>query len=143
MDHAERELINPPNLIAPRGFTHGILVTGGKLLFLAGQDASDAEGRIVAPGDLVAQFEEALRHLVAVVEAAGGNATDIVDLTIFVKSRDEYVARLKALGEVYRRFFGGYYPAMALFEVGGFFQPDALVEIKGIAVLQEERSLAT
>jgi enamine deaminase RidA (YjgF/YER057c/UK114 family) len=135
MDSAERELINPPGLVAPRGFTHGILVTGGKLLFLAGQDASDAEGRIVAPGDLIAQFEEAMRHVVAVVEAAGGKAADIVDLTIFVKSRVDYVARLKALGQVYRRFFGSYYPAMALFEVGGFFQPEALVEIKGIAVL--------
>ena len=135
MDRAKKELINPPGLVVPRGFTHGILVTGGKLLFLAGQDASDAEGRIVAPGDLVAQFAEALRHLVAVVEAAGGKVTDIVDLTIFVKSRDEYVAQLTALGEVYRRFFGAYYPAMALFEVGGFFQPEALVEIKGIAMV--------
>jgi len=137
MDSPERELINPPDLVAPRGFTHGILVTGGKLLFLAGQDASDAEGHIVAPGDLVAQFERALRNLITVVEAAGGKATDIVDLTIFVKSREEYVARLKALGQVYRRFFGSYYPAMALFEVGGFFQPEALVEIKGIAVIGE------
>src|SRR5260221_9821950 len=133
MDSAERELINPPGLVAPRGFTHGILVTGGKLLFLAGQDASDAEGRIVAPGDLLAQFERALRNLITVVEATGGKASDVVKLTIFVKSRDEYVAQIKALGEVYRRFFGSYYPAMALFEVSGFFQREALIEIEGIA----------
>ncbi len=137
MDSTEKELINPPGLVAPRGFTHGILVTGGKLLFLAGQDASDAEGRIVAPGKLVAQFERALRNLITVVETAGGQASDVVKLTIFVKSRDEYVAQLKALGEAYRRFFGGYYPAMALFEVSGFFQREALVEIEGIAVIGE------
>jgi enamine deaminase RidA (YjgF/YER057c/UK114 family) len=47
------------------------------------------------------------------------------------------VAKLKPLGAVYRRSFGGHYPAMALFEVSGFFQPDALVEIEGIAVLDE------
>jgi enamine deaminase RidA (YjgF/YER057c/UK114 family) len=135
MESTDKELINPPGLAAPRGFTHGILVTGGRMLFLAGQDASDAAGRVVAPGDLVAQFERALRNLTMVVEAAGGKATDIVELTIFVKSRDEYVAQLKVLGQVYRRVFGGYYPAMALFEVGGFFQPEALVEIKGMAVL--------
>jgi enamine deaminase RidA (YjgF/YER057c/UK114 family) len=135
MASGDRELINPPGLAAPRGFTHGIMVTGGRLLFLAGQDASDAEGRIVAPGDLVAQFERALRNLVTVVEAAGGRATDVVELTIFVKSRDAYVAQLKPLGQVYRRYFGDYYPAMALFEVGGFFQSEALVEIKGTAVI--------
>ncbi len=135
MDSADKELINPPGLAAPRGFTHGILVTGGKLLFLAGQDASDADGRIVAPGDLVAQFEQALRNLITVVEAAGGKPSDVVKLKLFVKSRDEYAARLKPLGQVYRSHFGSYYPAMALFEVSGFFQPEALVEIEGIAVL--------
>jgi enamine deaminase RidA (YjgF/YER057c/UK114 family) len=133
----ESQIINPPGLVPPRGFNHGILTTGGRLLFLAGQDATGADGRIVAPGDLVAQFTQALSNLTTVVEAAGGKAERVVRLTIYVKSRDEYVAQLKPLGEVYRRYFGGHYPAMALFEVSGFFQPDALVEIEGIAVLPE------
>ena len=137
MDPFEKQMINPAGLAPPRGFTHGILVTGGKLLFLAGQDASDAHEQIVTPGDLVGQFEQALRNLATVVQTAGGNPTDIVKLTIFVKSRDAYVAALKPLGQVYRRIFGDYYPAMALFEVSGFFQPEALVEIEGIAVLPE------
>jgi enamine deaminase RidA (YjgF/YER057c/UK114 family) len=132
-----REIINPPELVPPRGFNHGILTTGGRLLFLAGQDATGADGRIVAPGDLVAQFAQALSSLTTVVEAAGGRAEQVVRLTIYVKSRDDYVEKLKPLGEVYRRYFGGHYPAMALFEVSGFFQPDALVEIEGIAVLDE------
>ena len=51
----------------PRGFNHGLLTTGGKLLFLAGQDASDGEGQIVAPGDMVAQCQQALHNLHAVV----------------------------------------------------------------------------
>jgi enamine deaminase RidA (YjgF/YER057c/UK114 family) len=132
-----REIINPPELVPPRGFNHGILTTGGRLLFLAGQDATGADGQIVAPGDLIAQFTQALSNLTTVVEAAGGKAKHVVRLTIYVKSRDDYVAKLKPLGEVYRRYFGGHYPAMALFEVSGFFQPDALVEIEGIAVLPE------
>lgn len=139
MDTFEKQLINPKGLPLPRGFTHGILMTGGKLLFLAGQDASDAQGKVVATGDLVGQFEQTLRNLATVVETAGGTPTDIVKLTIFVKSRDAYVAALKPLGHVYRRIFGDYYPAMALFEVSGFFQPEALVEIEGIAVLSEPR----
>jgi enamine deaminase RidA (YjgF/YER057c/UK114 family) len=133
-----KHIINPPNLARPRAFSHGILTTGGRLLFLGGQDATDAAGRIVAPGDLVAQFEQALHNLNAVVEAAGGDMRDIVKLTIFVRDRNAYLAHLKLLGTVFRSFFGDYYPAMALFEVGGFFQEDALIEIEGLAVLEEE-----
>jgi enamine deaminase RidA (YjgF/YER057c/UK114 family) len=130
-----KRLINPPTLAPPRGFNHGILATGGQVLFLAGQDASDANGHIVAPGDVVAQYAQALHNVQAVVVAAGGAMTDVVTLTIFVRDRAEYVAKLKALGEVHRRYFGAYYPAMALFEVAGFFQAEALVEVQGVAVI--------
>ena len=134
----EKQIINPPTLAPPRGFNHGIAVSGGRLLFLAGQDASDAEGRIVAPGDLLAQFEQVLCNLQAVVEVAGGTIQDIVKLNIFVADRDAYRAQLKPLGAIYRRFFGEHYPAMALFEVAAFFQDEALIEIEGMAVIHEE-----
>jgi len=134
----EKRIINPPTLAPPKGFNHGILVTGGQLLFLAGQDASDVEGRIVAPGDSVAQFEQVLRNLKAVVEAAGGTMQDIVKLNIFVRDRDDYVAKLKPLGKVFRAYFGDYYPTMALFEVSNLFQQEALIELEGIAVVGGE-----
>src|SRR5437660_5542870 len=131
----EKTIINPPHLARPRGFSHGILTTGGRMLFLAGQTASDAQGRIVAPGDVVAQYEQVLRNLKAVVEAAGGEMQDIVKLNIFVRDRDDYLAHLKPLGQVHRSFFGDYYPATALFEISRFFQDEALIEIEGIAVI--------
>jgi enamine deaminase RidA (YjgF/YER057c/UK114 family) len=112
-----------------------VLVTGGSLLFLAGQDASNMDGRIVAPSDLVAQLDQVLHNLQAVVDEAGGQMTDIVKLNIFVRDRAGYLARLKPLGEVFRRYFGGYFPALALFEVTGFFQDDALIELEGLAVI--------
>ena len=131
----DKTIINPSTLPRPRGFSHGILVTGGRLLFLAGQTGSDATGRIVAPGDLVAQYEQTLRNLKAVVEAAGGKMQDITQITIFIRDRDDYLAHLKPLGQVHRSFFGDYYPATALFEISRFFQDEALLEIEGIAVL--------
>lgn len=130
-----KTIINPPTLPRPRGFSHGILVTGGRLLFLAGQTGSDATGQIVAPGDLVAQYEQTLRNLKAVVEAAGGKMQDIMQITIFIRDRDDYLAHLKPLGQVHRSFFGDYYPATALFEISRFFQDEALIEIEGLAVL--------
>src|SRR5262245_53041709 len=131
----EKQIINPPTLAPPRGFNHGILTSGGRLLFLAGQDASDTSGRIVAPGDLLAQFEQVLRNLQAVVEEAGGTMQSIVKLNVFVADRDAYRAQLKPLGQIFRDYFGDYYPAMALFEVSKFYQDDALVEMEGFAVI--------
>jgi enamine deaminase RidA (YjgF/YER057c/UK114 family) len=131
-----KAIINPPELAPPRGFNHGIVTTGGRLLFLAGQDASDENGRII-PGDLPTQFEQVLRNLQAVVHAAGGSMPDIVKLNIFVHSRAEYVANLKPIGRIFRSYFGDYYPTMALFEVAGFFQEEALVELEGMAVLAQ------
>ena len=131
----KQRIINPSTLSRPSGFSHGILVEGGRTLFLAGQTGSDATGRIVDPNDLVRQFDLAIANLGAVVADAGGVLGDVVKLNVFVRSRDDYVAKLKPLGEVFREHFGGHYPAMALFEVSGLFQKEALVEIEGIAVI--------
>jgi enamine deaminase RidA (YjgF/YER057c/UK114 family) len=130
-----KSIINPPALARPRGFSHGILATGGSLLFLAGQTGGDAEGHIVAPDDLVAQYEQVLRNLKTVVEAASGKMQDIVKINIFVRDRDDYLAHLKSLGTVHKSFFGDYYPATALFEISRFFQDEALIEIEGLAVI--------
>ena len=132
----DRKIINPPSLPAPRGFNHGILVEGGRLLFLAGQDASDAQGNIVAPGNLVGQFEQVLLNLKAVVEEASGTMQDIVKLNVFVSDRDEYVSNLKPLGQVFRAYFGDHYPAMALFEVSAFFRDGNMIELEGMAVIR-------
>jgi enamine deaminase RidA (YjgF/YER057c/UK114 family) len=133
-----KEIINPTSLPTPRGFNHGLLTTGGRLLFLAGQDASDGDGRIVAAGDILGQCQQVLLNLHAVVHEAGGQMADIVKLNVYVTSRDAYLAQLKPLGKIFRDYFGGYYPAMALFEVTGLFQPDALIEMEGFAVLDAE-----
>lgn len=130
-----RFLLNPPSLARPSGFSHGILVDGGRLLFLAGQTASDPTGQIIHPGDIVAQYAQVLHNLQTVVEAAGGTMQDIVQMTIFVSDRDEYRAHLRPLGTVHRAYFGTYYPATALLEISRFFQDDALIEIEGIAVV--------
>jgi len=132
-----KQLINPDSLAKPVGFNHGILVTGGKLLFLAGQTASDGDGNIVATGDLVAQYEQVLRNHQAVIETADGTMQDIVKLNIFVLDRDDYLAKLKPIGAVHRQFFGNFYPTMALFEIKRLFQDEALIELEGMAVIQD------
>jgi enamine deaminase RidA (YjgF/YER057c/UK114 family) len=137
MSKVEKSVINPPRLAEAVGYANGVATRGGRLLFLAGQTGMDASGRIAAPGDLVAQFGRALANLQAVVTAAGGQMTDMVKLTLFVTDVAAYRAQLKPLGEAYRAVFGRYYPAMTLVEVKGLFDPQALIEIEGLAVLPE------
>jgi enamine deaminase RidA (YjgF/YER057c/UK114 family) len=134
----EKHILNPPSLAKPSGYAHGVLVEGGRLLFLAGQTGMGPEGNIASPGDLVAQFSQALFNLKVVVEAAGGAMTDIVKLTLFVTDKAAYKANLKPLGEAYRSFLGRYYPAMTLVEVKSLFDDDALVEIEGVALIAND-----
>ena len=131
----EKRILNPPTLAKPSGFAHGILTTGGRLLFLAGQPGLNAAGQVETPGDLVAQFARALANAKTVVESAGGSLTDIVKLTIYVRDKDVYKANLHALGTTWHSFFGHYYPAVTLVEVSNLFDDNALVELDGIAVL--------
>lgn len=134
-EQATRFLINPESLPVPRGFNHGIVTSGGRLLFLAGQDASAPDGSIVAGGDMLGQCEQVLHNLREVVQAAGGRMTDIVKINVYVTDRQAYKAELRQLGEMFRRYFGAYYPAMALFEVSALYQDDALIEMEGMAVV--------
>ena len=130
-----KTVVNPPGLARPSGFSHGIEAQG-RLLFLAGQTAQDAQGRILAPGDLVGQFRQALANVRTVVEARGGTLRDLVKLTFYVLDRDDCRARLKPIGQVYREMLGGHYPATTLVEVKALWDDAALVEIDGIAVLE-------
>lgn len=133
----DRAAINPPGLAAPVGFAHGIATRGGRVLWLAGQNGMDAEGRIVAPGDLVAQTDVALANILSVVAAAGGRPEDVVKLHFYVVDLDAYRRLRRELGAVWRKHFGKHYPAMMLLGVTGFFEPDALVEIDGYALLPD------
>lgn len=130
----DKAIINPSALVKPWGYSHAVKAGGGATVYLAGQTGLDAGGRIVAQ-DIVGQFRQALGNLRAVAEAAGGKITDIVKLTIYVTDKRQYRQHARAIGEVYRSFFGKYYPAMTLVEVRGLWDDEALVEIEGVAMV--------
>jgi len=88
-------------------------------------------------GDIVQQFDTALANLQEVMTAGRGEMTDIVKLLIFVKDKEQYKQHLKEIGAVYRKYFGKYFPAMSLVEVSNLFEDDALIEIEGIAVVND------
>ena len=129
-------IVNPPALVRPSGYSHGLLVEEGrKLLFLGGQISWDQEGRLLGGGDFLAQFTRALENLLQVVREAGGGPENIVQMRILVLDKREYLARRREVGEVWRRLMGRHYPAMALLQVAGLLEEEARVEIEGMAVL--------
>jgi enamine deaminase RidA (YjgF/YER057c/UK114 family) len=131
------EPLNPSGLMKPAGFSHAWQASGGRTIYIAGQVAKDREGRVIGKGDVVAQFRQVCDNLKVVLTAAGGQLTDVVKLTIYVLDAAEYKAKGKAIGAVYREYFGKHFPAMTLVGARDLYDaPDGcVIEIEGIAVL--------
>lgn len=127
------ERVNPPELGPPVGFSHAV-VARGTTVFLAGQTALDAEGRIVGSG-VTEQFERALTNLLTALRAAGGSPSDLASLTVYIVDMEDYRAHARDIGRVWKRLVGREYPAMAGIGVARLWDADALVEVQGFAVL--------
>ncbi|ATY14965.1 RidA family protein [Amycolatopsis sp. AA4] len=127
------ERINPPELGKPSGFSHAVAAQG-RLVFLAGQTALDADNRIVGDG-VVEQFERALGNLLTALRAAGGEPADLCSLTVYIVDMDDYQAHAREIGRVWKRLVGTDYPAMAGIGVNRLWDVEALVEVQGYAVV--------
>ncbi len=126
--------VNPPELAKPSGFSHAVIASGGRVVFLAGQTALDGSGAIVG-NDVVAQFEQALANVLTALRAAGGQPEHLASLTIYATDLADYRAHGREIGEVWRRLAGQRYPAMAAVGVSRLWDAAALVEVQGFAVL--------
>ena len=129
------ELLNPSGLERPIGYSHVAKITSGKIVFVAGQAPFDAGGAVVGKGDFVAQFRQVIRNLRLAVEGAGGRPNQFAALTIYLTDLQAYLANKKAIGAAYQAVFGKYFPAITLVEVKGLYNPDCMVEISGVAVI--------
>jgi enamine deaminase RidA (YjgF/YER057c/UK114 family) len=132
---AKVRTISPRGWPRPRGYSNGLLVPAGRqLLFVAGMVGWDETEKIVL-GGLTAQFEQALRNVLAVVTEAGGRTEDIVRMQVFVTDKAEYLEHRPDIGDAWRRLMGKHYPTMALVEVAGLVEHGAKVEIEAIAAI--------
>ncbi|MEP3055485.1 RidA family protein [Ascidiaceihabitans sp.] len=123
--------IHPEGWAPAKGYANGMLARDGTL-YIGGQIGWTAEKQF-ASHDFIGQMEQALRNIVAIVEAAGGSVTDITRLTWFVIDKAEYAARQREVGDVYRRVLGRHFPAMSMLVVAGLVEDDALLEIEATA----------
>ncbi|MFF2363524.1 MULTISPECIES: RidA family protein [unclassified Streptomyces] len=128
------ERVNPPELSPPAGFSHAVVATGSRVVFLAGQTALDVDGKVVGE-TLPAQFERALANLLTALRAAGGTPADLARVTVFATDVADYRAHAAELGGIWRRLAGRDYPAMAVVGAVRLWDEQALVELDGFAVL--------
>jgi enamine deaminase RidA (YjgF/YER057c/UK114 family) len=129
------ELVNPAGLEPPVGYSHVAKIVGGTVVHVAGQAPFDDKGRVVGKGDFVAQFGQVMRNLKIAVEAVGGRPQQYAVLTIYVTNLTAYWDNKKPLGSVYREIFGKHFPAITLVEVNRLYNPDCMLEISAIAVI--------
>jgi enamine deaminase RidA (YjgF/YER057c/UK114 family) len=128
--------ITVPGWKAPKGYANAVVAApGARMLSIAGQVAWDAEQRLVGRGDFAAQFRQALANVLEALRAAGGAPEHLMQLTVFVTDKRQYLASAKQLGAAWKELCGRRYPAMALVEVAGLLEDGALVEIQGLAAL--------
>ena len=120
-------IVNPPELPEPVGYAHAVVARGA--VYLGGQIGEGAT--------VVEQFDSASAKIVTALRAAGGEPDHLVSLVVYTTEIEEYRASTSELGEVWRRHFGRRYPAMALVGVAALMEPEAKVELMGVAVVPE------
>jgi enamine deaminase RidA (YjgF/YER057c/UK114 family) len=128
--------VNPATLPAPIGYSHGTLA--GNTLYLAGQTALGKDMQIVK-GGIVAQFRQAFSNVLTTLAAAGGRPDDLTSLTLYLTDIPDYQAHGREIGRVWKELAGPVYPAMAGIGCSRLWQPEAMIEILGVAVIPDER----
>ena len=133
----KREKIQPQGMhvvmrAGQPAYTHVVTVSGtGKMIFVAGQLARDANGNLVGKGDMRAQIQQVGENIKTGLEAAGATLADIVKTNTFVTNYEEYSKH----GDMRARYFGPATPTSTTVQISRLADPDALVEIEALAVI--------
>ena len=124
--------LNPEGLPVPRGSYSVVnIAQPGRMVFIAGQTASDHDGKVVGVGDAKEQTRFVLGKIRRAVEAAGGTMNDIVAMNVF--STD--VRHHRDINETRREILGSNFPTSTMVQVVALARPELLVEINAIAVV--------
>ena len=129
------QFLQPPDWAPPKGYANGIAAQG-TLVFVGGQIGWNGEQQFESD-DFIAQTKQALQNVHAVLACAGAGPEHMVRMTWYITDRDEYNARLRELGAVYREVMGKCFPAMTCVEVSRLVEARAKVEIEVTAVVPD------
>ena len=130
-------VLSPRGWKAPVGYANGIEASG-RLVFVAGQVGWNAE-QVFESQDITAQFEQALRNVLAVLAEAGGRAEHICRMTAYCCDKPAYLAARRDLGAIWKRLMGKHYPAMSMIFVSDLLDSPGKIELEATAVVPQEK----
>ena len=123
------EHVNPESLHTNPAFSQGTIASSGRTLYVGGQNGIDVDGNLLEGAE--AQVAQAMRNLIAVLEAAGATQKDVAKLTIYlhptISGESGFGAALPIWGQNPT--------AVTVIQVASFARPGVLVEIEAIAAL--------
>ena len=129
-------LLQPPEWLAPKGYANGIAARG-MMVFVGGQIGWNGQQQFESD-DFIVQTRQALLNILAVLREANAGPEHMVRMTWYIVDRDEYLARLKELGAVYREIVGRNFPTMSCVEVSRLVEARAKVEIEVTAMVPDK-----
>jgi enamine deaminase RidA (YjgF/YER057c/UK114 family) len=128
------EVLLPEGWAPPIGYSNGIAVTAGRIVFIAGQVGWDAQQKFHS-AEIAPQFERALENVLTVLAQAGGEARHICRMTAYCCDKPAYMAARRELGAIWRRHMGRHYPAMSMVFVAELVDSPGKIELEATAVL--------
>ena len=131
-----RRALDPDGLPAPIGpYSNVVTTPPGRLVFVAGQVALNADGEVVGAGDIVAQTRQVMENLRTGLEAAGATFADVVKVVNYITDVDLFAQ----MAAVRKQYLVAPFPVSTLVEVSALMLPELLIEIEAIAVVPEDR----
>lgn len=122
--------VRPDGLPPVAGYSHAVAASG-RLVVISGQVPADRDGMPVGVDDPAAQVRQVFENLTAALAAAGVRMdqvvkltvylTDLADLPVFRRVRDEYITLDRP-------------PASSLVQVSGLVRPEFRIEVDALAV---------
>jgi len=128
------QILNPAGWDKPIGYSNGIAVHGGRLVFIAGQVGWDAQQRFQSE-QIAPQFDQALANVLAVLAEAGGKPGNICRITAYCCDKPAYLAARGELGAIWRRHMGKHFPAMSMIFVSDLLDSPGKIELEATAVV--------
>jgi len=128
------DILQPGGWDPPVGYSNGIAVPAGKIVFIAGQVGWDARQKFQSE-DIAPQFEQALKNVLAVLAEAGGRPEHVCRITAYCCDKPAYLAARPQLGAIWRALMGKHYPCMSMIFVSDLLDSPGKIELEATAVL--------
>jgi len=128
------QVLLPEGWAPPIGYSNGIAVEAGRIVFIAGQVGWDAQQEFHSE-EIAPQFEQALQNILAVLAEAGGRPQHICRITAYCCDKAAYLAARRDLGAIWRKHMGKHFPAMSMIFVSDLLDSPGKIELEATAVV--------